>query len=128
MLRDFGQSVGTAFQLIDDCLDFSLDGSSGKPAGGDILGGKATLPVVHALARASENDKRTIEAFLEPGPGKGPISGLVAILERTGSLDYARARAAEFSKDARERLGPLKGSAYKDILLDITRFVLERTS
>ena len=127
-LRKFGRSVGTAFQIIDDCLDFCLDGSSGKPSGGDVLAGKATLPVVHALARAPEGDRRTIEAFLTSKADRSALAQLVGILERAGSLDHARARAAEFSRAAREQLGPLKGSAYKDILVDITRFVLERTS
>jgi octaprenyl-diphosphate synthase len=127
-LRGYGHSVGTAFQIIDDCLDFSLDGSSGKPSGGDILGGKATLPVVHALAHAPERDKKKIEAFLTSSTEKGALADLVGILERTGSFDHARARAAEFSRAAAEQLSPLKDSVYKDILGDILRFVLERKS
>ena len=140
-LRRFGYCVGTAFQIIDDCLDFSLDGTSGKPSGTDILGGKATLPVMHALAHSPEKERRLIEEFLSserrPPPfgggrsssaDRGALGKLVKLLERTGSLEYARARAADFSRAAREELQPLKSSPYKSILEDIPLFVLQRTS
>jgi len=127
-LRMFGYCVGTAFQIIDDCLDFSLDGTSGKPSGTDILGGKATLPVVHALAHSTEKERKLIEGFLSSSADRGALGELVELLERTGSLEYARTRAADFSSAAREELRPLRSSAYKTILEDITQFVLHRTS
>jgi geranylgeranyl pyrophosphate synthase len=127
-LKQFGYSVGTAFQIIDDCLDFSLDGTTGKPSGTDILSGKATLPVVHALAGSTERERRLLEDFLSSSSGRGSFEELVKVLERTGSLEYARARAQAFSSAAREELRPLRSSVYKSILEDITQFVLERTS
>jgi geranylgeranyl pyrophosphate synthase len=127
-LRRFGHAIGTAFQIIDDCLDFSLDGETGKPSGGDILGGKATLPVVHALSRAPLKDRRRLETFLSGSAKGASIRGMVKILERTGSFEYARARAAAFSAEAREELVPVKASPYKALLEDITRYVLDRTS
>ncbi|MBM4249485.1 MAG: polyprenyl synthetase family protein [Euryarchaeota archaeon] len=127
-LRRFGHSVGTAFQIIDDCLDFSLDGSTGKPTGGDILGGKATLPVVHALSRASDADRRLLEDFLCYPAGSDRLREVVGALARTGSLDYARGRAAAFSAAARKELRPLKGSPHRTLLEDITYYVLDRTS
>ncbi len=127
-LRRFGFMVGTAFQIIDDCLDFSLDGATGKPSGGDILGGKATLPVVHALARATEKDRRVLENFLSAPAVDGLLREIVDILERAGSFDYARRRAAAFSAEARQEISSLEDSPHKAILLDITRYVLDRTS
>ena len=127
-LKRYGYSVGTAFQIIDDCLDFSLDGTTGKPSGGDILNGKATLPVVHALAHSPERERRLLEAFLSSSADRGALGELVKLLERTGSFEYARARAAAFSSAAREELRPLRNSAYKSILEDISQYVLDRTS
>jgi octaprenyl-diphosphate synthase len=127
-LRRFGHSVGTAFQIIDDCLDFSLDGKTGKPSGGDILGGKATLPVVHALSRARPGDRKLLEAFLSGSARGAPLRDIVKILERTGSFEHARARAAAFCAEAREELRPVKASPYKKLLEDITQYVLYRTS
>jgi len=127
-LRSYGYNVGTAFQIIDDCLDFSLDGATGKPSGSDILGGKATLPVLHALARSSEREQKLFEAFLSSSAERGSLGELVSLLERSGSIEYARSRARAFSGAAAAELGPMKSSPYKSILEDISVYVLERTS
>ncbi|MGQ9582808.1 MAG: polyprenyl synthetase family protein [Thermoplasmatota archaeon] len=156
-LRRFGYSVGTAFQLVDDCLDFSLDGSTGKPPGADVLAGRATLPLVHALSRAPERERELLKALLSPlrgarGSGGGGearpgergqlppapcslsmeggrhLAELVELLERTGSLEYARARAEALCSAAREELRPFRSSVHRSTLEDITRFVVERVS
>ena len=127
-LRSYGYNVGTAFQIIDDCLDFSLGGATGKPTGSDILAGKATLPVLHALARSPERERRLLEAYLSSSAERGSLGELVSLLERSGSIEYARARARAFSSAAVSELGPMKGSPYKTILEDISQYVLERTS
>jgi octaprenyl-diphosphate synthase len=127
-LKRYGYSVGTAFQMIDDCLDFSPAGTTGKPSGVDIFNGKATLPVVHALAHSGEMERKLIEGFLSSSADRGALGELVKLLERTGSIEYARARARDFSNAAREELRPLRSSSCKSILLDISQFVLQRTS
>jgi geranylgeranyl pyrophosphate synthase len=127
-LRSYGYNVGTAFQIIDDCLDFSLGGATGKPTGSDILAGKATLPVLHALARSPERDRRLLEAYLSSSAERGSLGELVSLLERSGSIEYARARARAFASAAVSELGPMKESPYKTILEDMSQYVLERTS
>lgn len=125
-LQRYGLFVGTAFQIIDDCLDFSLGGTTGKPTGGDILNGKATLPVLHALARVPERERKLLEGFLSSSADRVSLGELVSLLERTGSFEYARARARAFCMAANEELRPMRASPYKGILEDLSQYVLDR--
>ncbi|MEM4728735.1 MAG: polyprenyl synthetase family protein [Thermoplasmata archaeon] len=127
-LRRYGRLVGTAFQIIDDCLDFRLDGSTGKVPCADVLSGRATLPLVHAFGRSSGRERRDLESLLSPPADRKKLERLVGLLGRSGSIDYARARAEELCRTAREELRPLRSSPCRRILEDITHFVVERTS
>lgn len=126
-LRDFGLSLGTAFQLTDDLLDFTgSDEVLGKAAGVDLLAGKVTLPLIYLL----ESDP-SITAKIQRVIGDGNYeqvtrAELLAAVDRVGGLERARARADEFAEAARSALSVLADSEYCDALRSIPTYVLER--
>src|SRR6476646_3329683 len=100
-LRDYGLNLGTAFQLIDDLLDFtSSEEALGKAAGADLLGGKVTLPLIY-LRDAEPSTLELIQTVLRErkyaSAGQHDLSDAMI---RTGALEKARARADEYAADA----------------------------
>jgi octaprenyl-diphosphate synthase len=126
-LRDYGLQLGTAFQLIDDLLDFTaLDGSLGKAAGVDLLEGKVTLPLIYLLEEEPRM-KATVQGVMrEGGYASTPRTTFLRAAEENGALARARARAAGFAEAASQSLEALKPSRYKDALRSIPAYILER--
>lgn len=110
----FGRFTGIAFQIMDDVLDYGVDRSK-KMAGDDLVDGKLTLPVIHALAHATASDAEFIRAALSK-PSRDSLPEVVAILNKTGSLDYARSRARAFVKTAQTSLETLPASPFRAAL------------
>lgn len=126
-LRDYGLNLGTAFQLIDDLLDFtSTEDALGKAAGADLLGGKVTLPLIF-LREADPSTFEVIQRVLRDG-NYDAISqqDLFAALRRTDALERARARADEYAENARDALENLPDSDYCDSLRELPSYVLNR--
>jgi octaprenyl-diphosphate synthase len=126
-LRDYGLNLGTAFQLIDDLLDFtSSEETLGKAAGADLLGGKVTLPLIY-LRDAEPSSLEMIQTVLREGKysSVGP-QDLSEAMIRTGALDKARARADEYAADARDALDNLPDSDYCDSLRALPTYILDR--
>jgi octaprenyl-diphosphate synthase len=125
-LARFGNHIGTAFQLIDDVLDYQADQSSlGKNLGDDLAEGKPTLPLIYALQRGNTDQKAMIRHAIEHGGLERleEISGAVASL---GGLAYT-ARLAESEADqALAALAPLPDSAYRKGLSELARFAVSR--
>jgi octaprenyl-diphosphate synthase len=112
-LRDYGLNLGTAFQLIDDLLDFtSTEAELGKPSGADLLGGKVTLPLIY-LRESDPSTLEMIQRVLRDG-NYDAISqaDLFEALRGTDTLERARARADEFAENARAALDILPDSDY----------------
>jgi octaprenyl-diphosphate synthase len=126
-LTRFGENLGITFQVIDDILDFTGDARElGKPVANDLKEGRITLPVIHALAHAAEDDRlrlKTLAQDVDPDQ----THEIQAILERCGSLDYARSRARDFTLAAQQNLAGFPASREKDIFLAITAELLQRT-
>ncbi|HZI17196.1 MAG TPA: polyprenyl synthetase family protein [Pyrinomonadaceae bacterium] len=126
-LADYGLNLGTAFQLVDDLLDFTSDGDSlGKAAGADLLEGKVTLPLIYLLADRPEMRAGVLAVMREGGYGEVSREALRAAAEQSGALGRARARAAEYARAAAEALGALRPSKYADALRSIPSFILDR--
>ncbi len=126
-LRDYGERLGTAFQLVDDLLDFTGDDDTlGKPAGVDLLEGKLTLPLIYLLEK--EPSQRTaVERVMREGSyHEIPRSLLLGAAERTGALDSVRRRAEEFTEAAKRALDPLPDSKHCEALRAIPGFILKR--
>jgi len=125
-LARYGMKLGTAFQLIDDVLDYSGDLTAiGKNLGDDLAEGKPTLPLIRAMQVGNAQERALVRHAIEEG-GKADLEAVVAAINRTGALDYARDCARREAALATTRLDALPGSACKDSLLQLTHFSVER--
>jgi octaprenyl-diphosphate synthase len=125
-LADYGMHLGTAFQLIDDVLDYSGDLSeTGKNLGDDLAEGKPTLPLIYAMRAGTADERHHIRHAIEHG-GKADLEGVVAAIHRVGALDYARECARAEAATASARLDGLADSACRDSLLQLAHFSVER--
>ncbi|MBK7657897.1 MAG: octaprenyl diphosphate synthase [Betaproteobacteria bacterium] len=125
-LTEYGMRVGTAFQLIDDVLDYSGDlADMGKNLGDDLAEGKPTLPLIRAMQVGTPDERALIRTAIEQG-GRDDLERIVAAVHRTGALEYTRECARRESKAAMDRIAPLPDSACKDSLLQLAHFSVER--
>ena len=126
-LRDYGLFLGTAFQLIDDLLDFTSNQDVlGKAAGADLLGGKVTLPLIY-LRDADPNSLELIQTVLDEGKYHTVTQqDLREAMVRTGALDLARRRATEYAKNASAALDNLPDSEYCDSLRSLPSYIIDR--
>jgi octaprenyl-diphosphate synthase len=117
---DYGRSLGTAFQLVDDLLDYEGDPSAlGKNVGDDLREGKPTLPLLIAMERGSEAERDLIRHAIEQGEVQR-LPEIVAIVRRTGALDATRAMAQLEAEKAGRCLRVLQPSAARDALLELS--------
>ena len=127
-LASYGTYLGTAFQLIDDVLDYSGDASViGKNLGDDLAEGKATLPLIHAMNRGTAEQRETLRHAITEG-GLDDFAEIHATIESTGALRYAREVAATEADRAAAALHRLPESTHKDSLLQLATFALERSA
>ena len=125
-LAVYGMHLGTAFQLVDDVLDYSGDlAETGKNLGDDLAEGKPTLPLIYAMRAGDEPERKLIRHAIEQG-GKSDLEGVVAAIRRTGALDYAREQAKREAATAIARLDRVAHSAARDSLLQLAHFSVER--
>lgn len=122
----YGMHLGTAFQLVDDVLDYSAAAHDmGKNVGDDLAEGKPTLPLIHAMSTASEADRARIRHAIEAG-GVEHIDDVLDILERCGSIDYARGQAHAESSRALAELDVLPAGDYREALAGLAHHAVER--
>ena len=125
---DYGQSLGTAFQVIDDVLDYDGDVlEMGKNLGDDLREGKATLPLIVAMQRGTEAERNTVKQAIESG-GVGQIDTIIAIVKKTGALEATRQAAATEARRALDALQHLPQNRYSEALLELASQLLERRS
>ena len=125
-IASYGMHLGTAFQLIDDVLDYSGEiGETGKNVGDDLAEGKPTLPLIHALRHGNESERSTIRSAIEHG-GHDQMSAVVAAIQSTGALAYTREQAHREARAAEAAIAHLKDSVYRDALLQLCVFAVER--
>jgi octaprenyl-diphosphate synthase len=126
-LREYGLSLGTAFQLTDDLLDFtSSEEALGKAAGADLLGGKVTLPLIY-LRDSDPQAREMIQTVLhERKYSSIKPEDLFEAMMRSGALEKARARANEYAEDACAALEILPESEYSDSLKALPTYILDR--
>ncbi len=127
-LANYGMHLGTAFQLIDDVLDYTGDQAAiGKNLGDDLAEGKPTLPLIRALQVGMPAQVEIIRSAISSGR-LADFSPVLAALRQTGALDYARARAEEESRQAASCLDLLTPSTYRETLLELSAFAVTRTA
>jgi octaprenyl-diphosphate synthase len=128
-LREYGMKLGTAFQLVDDLLDFTAtDEVLGKPAGLDLVEGKLTLPLIYLLEEEPRWGARVQTVMREGNYQQVTRSELLDAVESTGAMEKARRSAFEFAREARNSLDRLPDSDYRDALRSIPTYIIERES
>jgi octaprenyl-diphosphate synthase len=125
---DYGRSLGTAFQLIDDLLDYEGSaGEMGKNVGDDLREGKPTLPLLLAMERGNPQERALIRQAIETGD-VDRLPEVIAAVRRTGSIEATRDAAREQTRLAENSLAMLDNSEYKDALIELSRRCLDRSS
>jgi octaprenyl-diphosphate synthase len=127
-LRRFGEAIGMAFQIVDDLLDYTEDASvTGKPFGSDLREHKVTLPLIAALPRMNEAERRAVSRLLRsPEPSDSQIAEVIAATSKAGGLEYARERALRLAQQADAELDLLQPSAARDALRASITYVIDR--
>jgi octaprenyl-diphosphate synthase len=128
VLRRFGDALGMAFQIVDDLLDYVGDPTvTGKPTGSDLREHKVTLPLIAALPRMGEADRRRVADLLHtPEPTDAQIHAVVEAVSDAGGLEYARERALRLAEQAEEELDRLPESPARDALRASIAYVVDR--
>lgn len=123
---DYGQALGTAFQVIDDVLDY--DGNSaemGKNLGDDLREGKATLPLILAMQRGNAEQSHTVSQAIETG-SVDRLNDIIAIVRDTGALAATRSAAAAEAQRAIDAAMQLPDNAYRCAMVALASQLLER--
>ena len=126
-LASYGKHLGTAFQLVDDILDYR--GSSaeiGKNIGDDLAEGKPTLPLIQAMRVGTAEQRELIRNVIEHG-GREEIDQVLQAVESTQAIDYTARLARQETDSALAAIATIPDSAYKQALIDLAEFSVSRT-
>ncbi len=125
-LAAFGMHLGTAFQLIDDVLDYSADeADTGKHLGDDLAEGKPTLPLIHVMQHGTPEQAALVRGAIEHG-GRDDFAAVLAAIQDSGALAETLRYAQEEAKRAIEAISVLPPSNFKDALLQLSDFAVRR--
>ncbi len=127
-LAAYGMHLGTAFQIIDDVLDYSGDVATiGKSLGDDLAEGKATLPLIYVMRQGEAEAAALVRRALEEAD-REHFEAVLAAVQSGGALDYARAQAIAAAERAVAALAPLPESETKTALVELARLSVERNA
>ncbi|MFW5824633.1 MAG: octaprenyl diphosphate synthase [Marinobacter sp.] len=127
-LKDYGRHLGLAFQLVDDALDYSGDADAmGKNVGDDLAEGKATLPLIHAMARAGDDSRQLIRNAIRKG-GLDELPRILTMVNDTGALEYTMAKAREQAALAKACVARLPATGHTTALDLLADLAVERVS
>jgi len=125
-LGEFGLNLGLAFQIADDVLDYTADADTlGKNLGDDLAEGKATLPVIHALAHASPEARARLCEIIREGDTSA-MPEILAAIRSSGGLDYSRKVAERYALAAETALGSLPVNQWTNALRGLSRYAIDR--
>ncbi len=126
-IADYGTHLGTAFQLVDDVLDYSGDQAViGKNLGDDLAEGKPTLPLIYSIKHGTPQQAQLVRRAIEHG-GRDELAAVIEVIRSTGALDYSREQARRESRAACEALAHLPNSRERDYLLQLADFAVTRS-
>jgi octaprenyl-diphosphate synthase len=125
-LAAYGMHLGTAFQLIDDVLDYSgQEAETGKHLGDDLAEGKPTLPLIHVMRHGSAEDAQRVRSAIENGNGED-FAGVLQAVRNSGALEVARAHGIAEANAAKTALARLPDSKFRQTLLEFADFAVHR--
>lgn len=126
-LQDYGRYLGTAFQLIDDLLDYSADNQTlGKSIGDDLNEGKPTLPLLHAMRNGTPEQSSMIREAIEQGNGRHLLEPVLETMKACGSLEWTRQRAEEEADKAISALSVIPDTPYREALIALAHMSVQR--
>jgi octaprenyl-diphosphate synthase len=127
-MRLFGEKIGMAFQIKDDLFDYG-DEEVGKPLGIDIKEKKMTLPLIHALSKASWLERRRIMGIVRNESSKPKkVKEVIEFVRNSGGIEYAQAMMSRFHTDALALVKELPDSVHKRSLIQLVEFTIERNN
>lgn len=127
-LKNYGKYLGTAFQLIDDVMDYTSDGEEmGKNVGDDLAEGKPTLPLLYAMQNSSGAKAELIKEAIEKANGMDHLEQILSIMEETGSLQYTQDKAIQEADKAIAELKVLPEGEYKEALVTLAHLAVNRS-
>lgn len=125
-LAGYGMHLGTAFQIVDDVLDYSgKEGEIGKNLGDDLAEGKPTLPLIHVMEKGNPDQSSLVRAALEQG-GRDAFPEIIEAVKATGALEAAIKVAEGETDQAIQALRLLPDSQYRDALVQLASFAVAR--
>ena len=128
-MQEYGKYLGTAFQLVDDILDYAADPEEmGKNVGDDLAEGKPTLPLLYAMWHGNETQSQRIKDAIENGNGMQHFDEIMKAMEQTGALNYTKKQALDASEKAINALRPIPDSEYKNALIALANIAVERAA
>ncbi|KKO44882.1 octaprenyl diphosphate synthase [Arsukibacterium ikkense] len=127
-MKLYGMHLGTAFQLIDDVLDYQADAAElGKNIGDDLAEGKPTLPLIYALKYGNATQQALIREAIVEGNGMANLAQILTAMEQTNAFGYTRAMAEQEAEKARRALDNIPPSDYKQALLALADMAVSRS-
>jgi octaprenyl-diphosphate synthase len=123
---EYGRSLGTAFQLVDDVLDYSGNAADiGKNVGDDLREGKPTLPLIWLLENGTAKQRALVRACIETGDEQH-FNDVLSAITTSGALAYTKGEADKAARRATESISSLRASVFKDSLLQLSAFAVDR--
>ncbi|MEZ9175865.1 octaprenyl diphosphate synthase [Vibrio kanaloae] len=127
-MQNYGKYLGTAFQLIDDVMDYTADGKEmGKNVGDDLAEGKPTLPLLYAMHNAAPVQASMIREAIEKANGMERLNDIMSVMKETGSLEYTTNKAYEEADKAIAELSVVPDSEYKQALITLAHLAVKRS-
>lgn len=127
-LRLYGLHLGTAFQLIDDVMDYlSTAEEMGKNVGDDLAEGKATLPLIHAMRAGNDEQRKLVRQAIRKG-GLDDLQPIMDIVKETGAIEYTQEKAQDEADKAIAALDALQDTSFKETLIQIANLAVKRKS
>ena len=126
-MQNYGKYLGTAFQLIDDVMDYTADGKEmGKNVGDDLAEGKPTLPLLHAMWNGTNDQSAMIREAIEQANGMEKLDQILTAMETTGALQYTTELAHKEADKAIAELAAIPDSEYKQALIALAHLAVKR--
>ena len=128
-MADYGKYLGTAFQLVDDIMDYTADAKEmGKNVGDDLAEGKPTLPLLYTMEHGTAEQKQLVRDAIEHGNGMEHLDDILSAMKQTGALVYTQKKAEIEADKAINALSALPESDFKQALVDLAHIAANRSA
>jgi len=128
-MQNYGKHLGTAFQLVDDILDYTADADEmGKNVGDDLAEGKPTLPLLHAMWNGDQAASQLIKRAIKEGDCLAHLDTILTAMHQSGSIEYTQQKALDEAQKAIAALSIIPESQYKDALIGLAHLSVDRVA